>query len=783
MSVLRRTGLIFLIGFLFGFILMTPAAWAADAFVVKNIQVEGLKGLSKATVLNYLPIKIGQTLEPNDTPKIISALYSTGFFSDVSLSQSGDTLVVHVSELPVIANIKVEGNSAITSDEINKVLKDLGLVRGQVLDPAILSEVVKSLRGAYDLQGHYNAIVTTDIVSAARNRVNVAINISEGRVALVKNIHIMGNKEFSESKLIDQLKLTTWQWDSIITHSDHYSGDALNQSLDSLTSYYLDRGYLRFKIDSANAVLSHDRKSVDLIIHVTEGKPFRLTGITFTGTLILPEESYRKLSEVRAMEPGSVVSKEKIMAASKAITYALGDKGYAFAKVNIIPVIDDNKQQVSLTFNIEPGRKVYVRQIHFKGNTASSDFVLRQSMRQSEGSLSSISNIDESTRQLNLLGYFQNVQENITPVPGSPNEVDLNYGVSEQPSAQATVGAGYGTDGIVISAGVNEKNFMGTGKQVGINFARNLYQQSYSFSYNNPYYTPTGIQRGFNLYNTKTTPGNLNLAQFAYSNYGGNMTYSIPFTEKDSYQVGFGVQRTVLAPGNLSSLQILRFIQNEGNAFNLFILSGGWTRNSLNRAFFPTQGTYQNFGVQISAPLVGKPLDYYKFTYQIHNYEPVKSFTTFLAGSVGYGGAYGSTKGLPFFTNYYAGGLVGSGEVRGYQTNSLGPKDSTGLPIGGNFLLAGTAELLLPGPLSGKSFRTGVFVDAGNVYSTWNAYNTYPTSAVGVRLGDLRYSTGVDIQWKLPVLNAILEVAVAKALNPKQGDLTEPFSFNIGGNF
>jgi len=780
MRVLRRTSLIF-ISFLL--MIMAHAAWAQSAFVVKNIQVDGLNGVSRATVLSYLPVKVGQTLEPSETPKIISALYATGFFSDVSLSQSGSTLVVHVSELPVIASIAVNGNSAITTDEINKVFKDLGLVRGQVLDPAVLSEVVKSLRGAYDLQGHYNAIVTPDVVSASRNRVNITINISEGRVALVKNIHIIGNKDFSESKLIDTLKLTTWKWDSIITHNDHYSHDALNSSLDNLTSYYLDRGYLRFKIDSANAVLSHDRKFIDIIIHVTEGKPFRLTGIAFTGTLILPENTYRKLPEVQAMTPGSVVSKEKIMAASKAVTYALGDKGYAFAKVNIIPAIDDNKQQVSITFNIEPGRKVYVRKIHFKGNTASSDTVLRQSMRQSEGGLSSISKIDESTRQLNLLGYFTNVAENVVPVPGSPNEVDVNYDVTEQPSAQATVGAGYGTDGIVISAGVNEKNFLGTGRQVGINFARNLYQQSYSFSYNNPYYTPTGVQRGFNIYNIKTTPGNLNLSQFQYSNYGGNMTYSIPFSEKDSYQIGFGLQRTVLAPADLSSLQILRFIQTEGKAFNQFILSGGWTRNGLNRAFFPTEGTYQNFGVQVSTPLTGKPLDYYKLTYQVHNYETVKGFTTFLAGSAGYGGAYGTTRGLPFFTNYYAGGLVGSGEVRGYETNSLGPKDSTGLPIGGNVQLAGTAELFLPGPLSGQSFRTAVFVDAGNVYTTWNAYNTYAASAVGVKLGDLRYSTGVDIQWKLPVLNAILEVAVAKALNPKPGDLTEPFSFNIGGNF
>lgn len=779
MKVLQRTGLIFV-----GLFLFIHAAWAQSPFVVRNIQVDGLQGISRATVLNYLPIKIGQTLTPSDTPNIISALYATGFFSDVSLSQSGSTLVVHVSELPVIANIKVVGNSAITTDEINKVFKELGLVRGQVLDPSVLSEVVKSLRSAYDLQGHYNAIVTTDVVSTSHHRVSVTINISEGRVALVENIHIIGNKDFSQGNLADAMTLTTWKWDSLFTHHNHYSSEAFHQSLDDLTNFYLDRGYVRFKIDSANAVLSHDRKSVDLVIHETEGKPYKLASVGFSGTLVLPEQKYRQLPAVKNLNRGDIVSREKILTASRAISYLLGDEGYALAKITAVPAVDDKTDTVGITFNIVPGHRVYIHQIHFTGNTASSDMVLRRSMRQTEGGLSSAANIDESTRQLNLLGYFQNVSEHLVPVPGTTNQADLNYSVSEQPSAQATAGLGYGTDGIVLSAGVNENNFLGTGRQVGVNFTRNLYQQSYSFNYNNPYYTPEGVQRGFSFYNTKTTPGNLNLTQYQFSSYGANMLYSIPFSEKDSYQIGLGLQRTVLQPGNAPSTQVLQFVQNEGTTFNQFILSGGWTRNGLNRAFFPTEGTYQNIGVQVSAPLSGKALDYYKVTYLIHNYEPItKNWTSFLAATAGYGGAYGSTKGLPFFTNYYAGGLVGSGEVRGYQTNTLGPKDSTGLPIGGNVLLAGTAELLLPSPLSGKSFRSGVFVDAGNVYTTWNAYNTYPSSTVGVKLGDLRYSTGVDIQWKLPVLNAILEVALSKALNPKPGDLTEPFSFNIGGNF
>ena len=765
--------------FLFSF-----QGFAYQSFQVKHIRVEGLTGISTATVLSYMPVKTGHVLHSSDTPKIISALYNTGFFSDVSLSQEGNTLVVHAVELPLIGSIKVEGNSIITKDEINNVLKELGLVKGQVLNPSILSEVTKSLRGAYDLQGHYNATVKTDVTPLSQGRVNIVIHISEGRVALVEKIRILGNTHFSESTLIDTLKLTTWQWDSFITHDDHYTRDGLSQSLDNLSNFYLNRGYLKFKIDSAHAVLNPDRKAVDVIIHVTENNQYTLSSITVTGVFIVPEKTILNLPEIKTLKTGDVFSKEKMLAASKAITYVLGDKGYAFAKVNIKPVMNDATKTVAVSFQIIPGRKVYIRQINFKGNTASSDSVLRNSMRQSEGSLSSIKNSDESVRQLNLLGYFKNVTEKTVPVPTSQNQVDLDYAVTEQPSAQATVGAGYGTDGVVLSAGVNEKNFLGTGRQVGVNFARNVYQQSYSFSYNNPYYTPQGVQRGFNLYNTKTTPGELNIAPYEFTMYGGNMTYSIPFSEKDSYQVGVGLQRTVLEQGFNPASQITQFAQNEGTTFNQLLLTLGWTRNGLDRLNFPTEGTYQNLGIQVSAPLSGPSLEYYKATYQIHDYQPIThGFIGFLAATAGYGNGYGKTQGLPFFTNYYAGGLVTSGEVRGYQTNTLGPRGSTGYPMGGNALITGTAQVILPGPLSGDNFRTSVFMDGGNVYNTWNVYNTYSANQVGIKPANLRYSTGLDLQWRLPVLNAILEVALSKALNPQPGDLVEPFSFNIGGNF
>jgi outer membrane protein insertion porin family len=766
-------------------LLATHTAFAADgSFVVKNIRIVGLEGISPQTVMSYMPIKVGQTLNSSDTANVIASLYETGFFSDVSLSQEGNTLIVHVAERDVISDIKVTGNSLIDSDQINNVLKDVGLEKGQTLDHSALDQVVKSLESAYDLQGHYNAVVTTKVTPLSNHRVNVNIDISEGRVALVEHIQILGNHAFTEKELVNVLTLTTPKWNSFYTRADHYSKDELHNSLENLANYYFDRGYLHFRIDSANAVLSPDRKSVNMVIHVTEGPQYKLAGYRLEGQLILPSSQYDLSPTFKELKPGTIFSRQKALDASKTIQKMLGNKGYAFADVDVVPNINESNKTVVVSYKINPGNQVYVRQVHFKGNTSTSDLVLRNAMQQSEGSLYSADSLEKSLYKMNMLGYFSNIKEDNTPVSATNNQVDLDYSVTEQPSAQATVGAGYGTDGFLVNAGVNEKNFMGTGKQVGVNFADSLFQRSYSFNYNNPYYTPDGVQRGFNLYNVKTMPNELNLAQYDFTQYGGNVVYSVPFSFSDSYQFGIGVQRTGIQEDFNPSQQIDAFLKQEGSSFNQTMLTFGWMRNKLNRPLFPTEGEIQNLSLQVSAPLSGTALDYYKLTYQFHGYYPGPfGFVGSLVGGFGYGGAYGRTQGLPFFANYYAGGMTTLGEVRGYQTNTLGPLDSTGNPIGGNTLLSGSAQLIIPHPFSTDSFRTSVFVDAGQVYNTWNVYNTYTSQQTGVNLSQLRYSTGLDFQFRLPVLNALVEFSLAKALNPSLTDQTQFFSFNIGANF
>lgn len=793
MAILRQCGLAAA-----SLLLATHTAFAVgNNFVVKNIRVVGLQGLSSQTVINYMPIKVGQTLQAGDTANIISALYQTGFFSDVSLSQQGNTLIVNVTERAVIANIKVTGNSLIASDQINNVLKQTGLTKGQTLDKSVLDDVTKSLKSAYDLQGHYNARVTTVITPISRHRVNVEIHISEGRVALVENIQILGNHVFSQKELLNTFVVTTPKWNSFYTRADHYSKDAFHASLEQLANYYFDRGYLHFHVDSANAVLSPDRKSVTLVVHVTEGAQYKLSGYNFSGQLVVSPETYESLPEFKALKRGDVFSRQKILDASNAIQQTLGDKGYAFANVNVVPGFNENNKTVSVTFQISPSRRVYVHQVTFKGNTSTSDEVLRSAMQQPEGGVYSTTALSQSAQKLNMLGYFNNIKETTTPVPGTNNQVDLNYAVSEQPSAAATAGAGYGTDGFVLNAGVNEQNFMGTGRQVGVNFATSPYQRSYSFNYNNPNYTADGVQRGFNLFSTKTLPGNINISPYEFTQYGGNMVYSVPFSFSDSYQFGIGVQRTILTPDFNPSAQIRAFLKNEGDiinpndsaSFNQTMLTAGWTRNKLDRPFLPTEGTLQNATLQVSAPLAGRKLDYYKLGYQFRGYYPIAAgFIGSLVGNLGYGGGYGGTEGLPFFANYYAGGLTPQGEVRGFETNTLGPLDSQGNPLGGNALMTASAELILPHPISGDTFRTRVFVDAGNVFSTWNMYGTLKNTPdqpdqEGIHLGRLRYSTGVDFEFRLPVLNAVLEFSLAKALNPKKYDQTQAFNFNIGTSF
>lgn len=760
-------------------------ALPAQAFTVNRIEIDGLQGISRDTVLSYLPVSTGQSFQSYQSSAVINALYATGFFSDVTLEEQANALIIKVVERPTISEVDITGNKEIPKDKLKQILKKIGLVRGRLFDKATLDRFVSQLRTQYDNMGKYSARVTPIITPLPNNRVSVHIAISEGLTVEIADISIVGNHVFSERKLRAALPLGTHHFWSFFTNADQYSQDRLSATLDALQSYYMDRGYLKFKIDSTQATLTPDRKHVYLIIHVTEGPLYKLSGFQFTGTAIVSQTKLHKL--LVPLQSGQIFSREKIVAAEQGIKKSLGDFGYIFATVNTVPQVDEENKTVFLTFYVDPGNRVYVRHINISGNLKTQDLVFRRLLRQQEASVISESDMKASIRQLNLSGFLEG-QPQLTPVPiaGYTDQVDLDVNINEAHAAQALFSLGYGTNGPVVGASLNQNNVFGTGNQLALNFNNTRAATVYSISYNNPYYTLDGIQRGYDLFYQRSTPGDLNTTTYNTNTYGGDLHYVIPFDERgDSLLLQGGLQKLQLnlPPTNQQSLEVQKFVAQHGVQFNQFLFTLGWSRNSLDRLVFPTNGIYQSANVQLALPVGGQPLYYYKTNYSGTGYLPFKhNFILESRLSLGYGNGFASTSGLPFFTNYYAGGIGTDGQVRGYEISSLGPRDTNGYPLGGNVMTVGSLALIVPNPVSDK-LRTSIFVDAGNTYSTQGV--THPPNVIrgGTASGPLRYSAGIDVDWRVPVFNVTLSFSIAKAMNPQPGDQTQVFQFNIGTGF
>lgn len=760
-------------------------ALPAQAFTVNRIEIDGLQGISRDTVLSYLPVSTGQSFQSYQSSAVINALYATGFFSDVTLEEQANALIIKVVERPTISEVDITGNKEIPKDKLKQILKKIGLVRGRLFDKATLDRFVSQLRTQYDNMGKYSARVTPIITPLPNNRVSVRIAISEGLTVEISDISIIGNHVFSERKLRAALPLGTHHFWSFFTNADQYSQDRLSATLDALQSYYMDRGYLKFKIDSTQATLTPDRKHVYLIIHVTEGPLYKLSGFQFTGTAIVSQTKLHKL--LAPLQNGQIFSREKIVAAEQGIKKSLGDFGYIFATVNTVPQVDEGNKTVFLTFYVDPGNRVYVRHINISGNLKTQDLVFRRLLRQQEASVISESDMKASIRQLNLSGFLEG-QPQLTPVPiaGYTDQVDLDVNINEAHAAQALFSLGYGTNGPVVGASLNQNNVFGTGNQLALNFNNTRAATVYSISYNNPYYTLDGIQRGYDLFYQRSTPSDLNTTTYNTNTYGGDLHYVIPFDERgDSLLLQGGLQKLQLnlPPTNQQSLEVQKFAAQHGVQFNQFLFTLGWSRNSLDRLVFPTNGIYQSANVQLALPVGGQPLYYYKTNYSGTGYLPFKhNFILESRLSLGYGNGFASTSGLPFFTNYYAGGIGTDGQVRGYEISSLGPRDTNGYPLGGNVMTVGSLALIVPNPVSDK-LRTSIFVDAGNTYSTQGV--THPPNVIrgGTASGPLRYSAGIDVDWRVPVFNVTLSFSIAKAMNPQPGDQTQVFQFNIGTGF
>lgn len=643
--------------------LASPVANSAGDFTVGDIKVNGLQRITIGAVYDSLPVHVGEKFSDADVAPAIRALFKTGFFKDVALKHEGSTLIVNVVERPTIAKIVFEGNKDLSKEDLGKALKKIGLTEGQVFNRQVLDKVEQELRRQYYSHGKYGLKITTNVTNAERNRVSIQINISEGQAAKIQQINIVGNAAFETSKLLSEFELSTSNLLSFYTKNDQYAKQKLAADLEKLRSYYLDRGYINFSIDSTQVAITPDKKGIYVTINIKEGDLFVLNKVKVAGNLIVKPEELVKLVKIG---PGEIFSRKSATETSKAISDRLGDEGYAFANVNMVPDINVNHKTVDMTFFVDPGKRVYVRRVNMVGNTKTRDEVLRREMRQMESSWASTSQIERSKTRLERLGYFESVNVETPPVVGAADQIDVNYSVTEKSSGNIMAGVGFSqTQGIVFNANVSQDNIFGSGKRVNVAFNNSNILTEYSLGFLNPYFTPDGVSMGYDLSYRTRNAGQANLARYYTNVAAAGVNFGIPLNEFDRLRFNLDVKNTKLtADANLSSSQIYDFVNpNISNCSSLnpncltsdtfltFSAGLGWTHNSLNRMIMPTQGGQQSLSALSTIP--GSDLLYYKVDYNQQYYFPIaKDLTLRLRGEVAYGDSYGNKGGgktaLPF---------------------------------------------------------------------------------------------------------------------------------------
>ena len=697
--------------------LALPISAVAQSFVVNDIRVEGLQRVSAGTVFAALPVRVGDQIESLDIQSATRALFRTGYFQDLQIGRENGVLVITVRERPAISKIEITGNKAIKTEDLLKGMEENGLAEGQIFKRATLEGLAQELQRQYVAQGRYGASVKTEVKELPRNQVELKVVVDEGSVAAIKHINIVGNTAFSDEELADIFELQTTGWLSWLRSDDKYSREKLTGDLERLESYYLDRGYLEFKIDSTQVSLSPDKQSVFITVNVTEGDVYTVSKVDLAGDPVVPEEEIKRLLLVRE---GQTFSQVLMTTTADYITKRLGNEGYTFAEVNGMPEPNEEDKTVKVTFFIDPGKRAYVRRINFRGNTRTSDEVLRREMRQMESASASSARIEQSKVRLERLGYFKEVQVETTEVPGTSDQIDVEYTVEEQPSGTigGTVGYAQGS-GLVLGANVQENNWLGTGKSVGFAVNTSKYQTVANFSYTDPYFTPDGVSRGFSIFYQARDYSEINVASYTTDTYGASLSFGYPISEisRVGLNVGYSnlsietgayaVQEIKASPvpfegidavislddskevdaallegealdlsgplnADLLNTDFDGFIDLNGDEFDIFNLTASYARSTLNRGILATRGTSQRLSFEFALP--GGDLEYYKLIYTGQYFRPLtKDLTLRLRTRLGYADSYGDTQGLPFFENFYAGGF---GSVRGFERNTLGPRST-----------------------------------------------------------------------------------------------------------
>ena len=758
--------------------LLSVSCWArADSFVVDSIEVNGIKKITIGTVLSYLPVNVGELLDIERTPEIIRELYSTGFFEDIELFRRDNVLIIEVVERPSIAEVNFEGNDDIEDESLEQALDQVGIAQGRIFNENNLEKVQLELQQVYYSLGKYSASIEAKWRALDEDRIAIDITISEGISATIQSINIVGNLDFEEEELLDTFQLESSS--SGMFADDEYSSSKLSADLESLKSYYLDRGYIQFRVNSQQVTISPDRKDISLSINIFEGNQFTISGIAVAGEMVVDAEELRALITFR---DGEVFSRKKVNQAITAMQKRLGEAGYAFASVRILNELDEQNKTVALQFLVEPGKKMRVRFINFNGNEKTQNTVLRRELRQLEGEVYQSSKVDRSKVRLQRLNFLGSVDIKPQQVPGADDLVDLDITVTERFSGNLSVGAGFAQNqGVILNLGFKHENIFGTGNSVEVGFDNSASLRRYSFKYDNPYYTADGVSRGFNFIYSKTDSSENNTSNYRIDRGSASINYGIPLSEYNKLRLEVGFEQNDFNTTSGSSDEVIEFVVDtsdkydastprsevDGETYLTVFSVVGFSKDTRNRRIFASSGSLNSIALELQ---VGD-LDFYKLQYRHQTaYGLSELFTTNLKGRVGYGNGFGDYKDLPIYEKYTAGGVR---SVRGYEFNSLGPQDSTGDAAGGNLQVIGTAEILFPieALASADTFRLGVYFDLGNVFAEVDDYET----------SELRQSVGLSAKW-FSVIGPI-EFSYAFPLNDETDDDVQPFQFALGAQF
>lgn len=746
-------------------------AHAFEPFRITEIRAEGLQRLEIGTVLTYLPLSTGDELNSSTSRQAIRSLYASGLFQDVQLERDGGALVVKLQERPAISSFKIEGNKKIGGDDMNKSLKDLGLADGELFRRDLLDQVQQELRRQYYANGYYDVGIDAKVTEEPNNRISLNIKVTEGSVTKITDINIIGNHVFKTEDLLKQFDIKATNW-MPFQKSDRYSKQSLSGDLEKLQSYYQDRGYLKFSVDSVQVALTPDKKSIYVTINVTEGDVYKVKDRRYTGETVLNE---RYLELLTLTKPGEIFSRKEATDSSDRIEAALSDIGYAFAKVTPVPEVDEDAKLVTLNYLVEPGKRAYVRRIGFTGNAGTNDETLRREMRQLEASPFSKSAIERSRVRLARLPFIEEAEVDTKPVPGTDDLVDVNFKVKERPPGSVQFGIGYsGSSGFLITGQVTHTNFLGTGNRIDLQAENNVYSRTINLSWTDPYFTEDGISQTASVFFRKSDGVIRYSSGFNTNTIGGDLTYGIPLSEFVALRAGIGIEDTAVEtfPAN-SSDEILKYVVDNGTEFVSWQARTGITYDSRNRTFFATRGALHSLSLDIALP--GGDLEYYNLSYRAQQYVPLFwKFTAEINGGIGYVDSYGNND-VPPWENYFAGGPR---TVRGYKDGYLGPRDHPSYlfnnPYGGRLRTTAQTNLIIPMPFEadGKSMRLEGFWDVGNVFAQPNDFQA----------SELRQSAGVAFAWFTPFLG-LLELSYAVPLNPKPGDNQDRFQINFGSGF